>query len=115
MRALATSRFVVFVTRRAGAFDFAAARSFGRGFQVVAERTLGAVEAASFIADLRRAGVEVVEVSSPREETFALPAPRAAAEIPTAPARFSRPVESDWLSFSKIVLETQKIRGPNAR
>lgn len=115
MRAITANRFVVFATRRAGGVDFVAARSAGAGFQAVARRSLKGGEADAFIASLVAAGVEVVEVASPSRDVFALPAPAARLAIPAAPTKLAAPVKSNWLSFSEIVLKTQKIRGPNAR
>jgi hypothetical protein len=115
MRALALTRFAVFVTRRAGEVELVAARSSGAGFQAVGRRSLGAAEAEGFLAELARAGVEIVEVGVAAAAPIALPAPVVAAAAPVAPVSLPRPVESDWLSFSEIVLKTQKIRGPNLR
>lgn len=113
MRAITASRFIVFVTRRAGSVDFVAARSSGDVFQAVAKKTLSREDAAAFIASLAAAGVEIVEVAAPAREVAALPAPAPSASVPVAPAKLPKPVESEWLSFSEIVLKTQKIRGPN--
>jgi hypothetical protein len=114
MRAITASRFIVFVTRRAGSVDFVAARSNGASFQAVAKKTLAGKEAATFFASLVAAGVEIVEVAAPARPVAALPSPTPSAVVPTAPTKLPKPVESEWLSFSEIVLETQKIRGPNA-
>lgn len=111
MRALATLRSAVFLTRRADGALAVAVRFVAGCPEVVGRRALAAHEVEPFLASLRAAGVEVVESAAPA--VAALPAPTVTAEIPEAPVALPKPVESTWLSFSEIVLKTQKIRGPN--
>lgn len=116
MRALATSRIVVFLTRSASGAEAVAARVVGQSYRPVGRRLLATHEIEPFLAELAAAGVEVTEtLAAAREAVAALPAPTVTAPVPAAPASLPRPVESEWLSFSEIVLETQKIRGPNVR
>lgn len=113
MRALAISRFFIFVTRRDDGVELVAARAVGFGLQSLGRRVVPAAEADAILATATHAGVEIVESAAAESVPVALPAPAVAAAIPEAPAALPRPVESDWLSFSEIVLKTQKIRGPN--
>jgi hypothetical protein len=113
MRALATTRYIVFLTRRAGGADAVLARLFGASAVPVGRRSFGQVELEGFLAQMAATGVEVVE-SAP-VETIALPAPTPVAAAYEAPRAAQKPVESTWLSLSDIVLKTQKIRGPNVR
>jgi hypothetical protein len=104
MRALALSRFFIFVARHGGEVELVAARAAGLGLVSLGRRVV--------LAAAARAGVEIVEAPAPRAPE-ALPSALPAAAVPEAPVALPRPVESDWLSFSEIVLKTQKIRGPN--
>ncbi len=113
MRALATTRIVVFLTRSGGGAEAVAARAIGASFRPVGRRLLAVHEIEPFLAELVAAGVEVIEAPSPAP-IAALPAPVAPVAVPEAPAALPKPVESEWLSFSEIVLTTQKIRGPNS-
>jgi hypothetical protein len=116
MRALVTARFIVFVTRHARGVDFVAARAVGDSLQFSGRRSLGFAEAETLLAELRLAGIEIRETLAAEESrAVALPAPKAAAEVPDAPAKLPKPIVSEWFSFSEILLKTQKIRGPNAR
>lgn len=112
MRALALSRFFIFVARHGGEVELVAARAAGLGLESLGRRVVLAAEADAILAAAARAGVEIVEAPAPRAPE-ALPSALPAAAVPEAPVALPRPVESDWLSFSEIVLKTQKIRGPN--
>ncbi len=113
MRALAVSRFFIFVTRRSGAVELVAARATGFGLQGLGRRVVAPSEAEPILLAAASAGVEIVE--TPDAEVAALPAGTRVATTPKALAATPRPVESPWVSFSEIVLKTHKIRGPNAR
>ncbi len=116
MRAIATSRIVVFLTRHAGGAEAVAARAIGTSYRAVGRRLLASHEIDPFLAELVSAGIEVVEVGVATGATaLALPSPVAAPEVPVAPRTLPKPTESAWLTFSDLVLKTQKIRGPNIR
>ena len=114
MRALATSRLVVFLARRAGGAEAVVASAFAGSYQPVARRVLAANELEAFLGQMALAGVEVIEASA-TTPVAALPAPAVATVVPKAPRALPKPVESEWLTFSDLILATQKTRGPNVR
>jgi hypothetical protein len=113
MRALATSKFVVFLTRRAGGADALLARVVAGAVTPVGRRAVALAEIEAFLGQMSAAGVEVVEsaVAAP----LAIAAPATAAVAHATPAAAQKPVESTWLNLSEIILATQKTRGPNVR
>ena len=114
MRALATTRLVVFLARRAGGAEAVVARAYAGSFQAVGRRSLGSHEVEPFLAQLALAGIEVIEAAQPAP-VAALPAPAKVAPVPEAARVIRATVESPWLTLSEILLATQKTRGPNVR